>query len=152
MKSNISFVSLTCFALLISLGSFAPENSNANLLQDVYSLTNQFRKSKGKPALILRNDLNDIAQKHSKDMATGRVGFGHGGFAIRNEQAKGKIKTINSFAENVAYGVTTGKAVVNMWKNSSGHRKNMLGNYKYIGIGIAKDRQGRIFYTQVFAG
>jgi len=152
MKSNISFVSLTCFALLISLGSFAPENSNANLLQDVYSLTNQFRKSKGKPALVLRNDLNDIAQKHSEDMATGRVGFGHGGFAIRNEQAKGKIKTINSFAENVAYGVTTGKAVVNMWKNSSGHRKKMLGNYKYIGIGIAKDRQGRIFYTQVFAG
>ena len=104
------------------------------------------------PALIIRSDLNDIAQKHSSDMASGRVGFGHGGFAKRNSQAKGKIKMISRFAENVAHGVKTGKEVVTMWKNSSGHRKNMLGHYKYIGIGIAKDRKGRIFYTQVFAG
>ncbi len=152
MKSTFLFTAFTCCTLLICLNSFAPNDSNASLLQDVYNLTNQFRKSKGLPALIIRNDLNDIAQKHSSDMARGRVGFGHGGFAKRNSQAKGKIKTINSFAENVAYGVTTGKAVVTMWKNSSGHRKNMLGDYKYIGIGIAKDRQGRIFYTQVFAG
>ena len=146
------YTTLTCFILLKSFSSFAPNNSNASLLQDVYSLTNQFRKSKGMPALIIRRDLNDIAQKHSSDMARGRVGFEHGGFAKRNSQAKRKIKSINSFAENVAYGATTGKQVVTMWKNSSGHRKNMLGRYKYIGIGIAKDRQGRIFYTQIFAG
>jgi len=152
MKRSLLFITLTCFTLLISFSSFAPDNANASLLQDVYSLTNQFRKSKGMPALIIRDDLNDIAQKHSSDMAKGRVGFGHGGFAKRNSQAKGKIKTINSFAENVAYGAKTGREVVTMWKNSSGHRKNMLGRYKYIGIGIEKDRQGRIFYTQVFAG
>jgi uncharacterized protein YkwD len=42
--------------------------------------------------------------------------------------------------------------VVGLWKNSPGHRRNMLGNFKYIGIGIARDRQGRIFYTEVFGG
>ena len=85
-------------------------------------------------------------------MARGAVGFGHEGFGHRNNMANKIIKHMHGFAENVAYGPTTGKAVVDLWKNSPGHRRNMLGPYKYIGIGIAKDGQGRIYYTQVFAG
>ncbi|MBC7887669.1 MAG: CAP domain-containing protein [Ferruginibacter sp.] len=154
MKRNILFASLACLTLFIILISFTPanNNNNANLVQDVLIQTNNFRRTKGLPALIIRNELNEIARQHSANMARGRVGFGHGGFERRNALAKGKIRTINSFAENVAYGATSGKAVVSMWKNSSGHRRNMLGRYKYIGIGTAKDSQGRIFYTQVFAG
>ncbi len=151
MKRSWLLIPLTCLTLFAGLISFAPDN-NAGIVQDVLSQTNQFRKSKGLPGLIMRNELNAIAQKHSSDMARGRVGFGHGGFAKRNAMAGKKIKPMANFAENVAYGATSGKEVVNMWKNSSGHRRNMLGRYKYIGIGLAKDRKGRIFYTQVFAG
>lgn len=39
-----------------------------------------------------------------------------------------------------------------MWKSSPGHRRNILSPYRYIGVGIDKDKYGRIFYTQVFAG
>jgi uncharacterized protein YkwD len=151
MKRTSFYFALVCLALFLSLISFSPEK-NASLVQDVLSQTNQFRSSKGLPALIIRSDLNEIAQKHSSDMAKGRVGFGHDGFDKRNAQASKKITGMRSFAENVAFGARTGNEVVNMWKNSSGHRKNMLGRYKYIGIGTAKDRQGRIYYTQVFAG
>ena len=100
----------------------------------------------------MMKDLNAIAQKHSEDMARGRVGFGHGGFDQRSAMANKAIKHLHGFAENVAYGASTGKQVVTLWKNSPGHRRNMLGRYKYIGIGVAKDRQGQIYYTQVFAG
>lgn len=151
MKRTFLFTTLTCVVIFFSLASFSPINE-ANLVNDVLSQTNKFRRSKGLPALIIREELNAIAQKHSSDMARGRVGFGHGGFSKRNATAKKKMKSIHSFAENVAYGATTAKQVVTMWKNSSGHRRNMLGRYKYVGIGIAKDRRGRIFYTQVFAG
>jgi uncharacterized protein YkwD len=151
MKRTPFCVTLSCFAFFISLVSFAP-NKNVSLVEDVLSQTNQFRNSKGLPILIIRSDLNDIAQKHSSDMAKGRVGFGHYGFEKRNAQASKKLTPMHSFAENVAFGARTGKEVVYMWKNSPGHRKNMLGRYKYIGIGTAKDRQGRIYYTQVFAG
>jgi len=140
-----------CFVLFVSLVSFIPVNE-AKLVDDVLSQTNKFRRSKGLPALVINEDLNAIAQKHSNNMAKGRVGFGHGGFSQREAQAKRKISSLYSFAENVAYGPETGKEVVTMWKNSSGHRRNMLGRYKYIGIGIAKDRRGRIYYTQVFGG
>ena len=151
MKRTFLFTTLTCITLFFSLISFSPL-TETNLVDDVLSQTNKFRRSKGLPALIINEDLNAIAQKHSINMARKRVGFGHGGFSQRESQARKRIKPLYSFAENVAYGPTTGKQVVTMWKNSPGHRRNMLGRYKYIGIGIAKDRRGRIFYTQVFAG
>ena len=144
-------ITLICTFLFANSSSFAQHN-NTNLIKDVFSQTNQFRKEKGLKELALRNELNAIAQQHSIDMANGSVAFGHDGFDKRNTMAASMIKTIHSFAENVAYGPTSAQQVVTMWKNSSGHRRNMLGQYKYIGIGIAKDKQGRIFYTQVFAG
>ncbi len=121
------------------------------LVQEVFHQTNQFRKSQGLNQLTMRDDLNKIAQRHSEDMARGRVAFGHAGFYKRDAMAKKDIKQLSAFAENVAYGPTSGKQVVSMWKNSPGHRRNMLGRFKYIGIGIAKDKNGRIYYTQVFA-
>lgn len=151
MNRRILLTTFTCLTFFVTLISFLPLN-NSGIVQEVFNHTNQFRKSKGLPGLVMRSELNDIAQKHSEDMASGRVSFGHSGFEKRNALATQKVKPIRSFAENVAYGALSGKAVVTMWKNSSGHRRNMLGRYKFIGIGVAKDKKGRIFYTQVFAG
>ena len=151
MKRVHLFTAFTLLILLINLTSFSPANESS-LVNDVLNQTNKFRKSKGLPVLIINEELNAIAQKHSANMARGKVGFGHGGFDKRNNMASKVIIPLNKFAENVAVGASSGKEVVTMWKNSSGHRRNMLGRYKYIGIGTAKDRQGRIYYTQVFAG
>jgi uncharacterized protein YkwD len=120
------------------------------LTEDVLKYTNQFRKSKGLPALVMRNDLNEIARNHSENMARGRRSFGHGGYNQREAQVQKLIRPFYGMAENVAYGAGNGKQVVSLWKNSSGHRRNMLGNYKYIGIGTARDRHGTIYYTQIF--
>jgi uncharacterized protein YkwD len=144
MKSSfLSFGFITLFLFTIP----APA---ADIADDVLAYTNSFRKSNGKAALIMKEDLNAIAQKHSENMAKGRTKFGHEGFNKRYNEAKKKYDDFNSFAENVGYGVKTGKDAVDMWKASSGHRQNMLGNYRYIGIGVAKDRSGMIYYTQVF--
>lgn len=151
MKRRYLVALFSLLILLTSLTSFSPDR-DSNLIDDVLSQTNKFRRSKGLSALIINEELNAIAQKHSANMAKGKVGFGHGGFSKRNSMAGKVIRPLNKFAENVAYGASSGKEVVTMWKNSSGHRRNMLGRYKYIGIGTAKDRHGRIYYTQVFAG
>jgi uncharacterized protein YkwD len=151
MKRIHLLSSLTCLLLLNCLTSFSPD-IEARLVNDVLDQTNKFRRSKGLPVLIINEELNAIAQQHSANMARGKVGFGHGGFSKRNNMASKVIIPLHKFAENVAFGASTGKEVVTMWKNSSGHRRNMLGRYKYIGIGTAKDRQGRIYYTQLFAG
>jgi uncharacterized protein YkwD len=121
----------------------------ADIDDDVLRYTNQFRRSNGLSALVMRDDLNEIARKHSEDMAKGKCEFGHSGFDQRYEKVK-KIFQSCTAAENVAYGANTGKEVVEMWENSTGHRRNMLGKYNYVGIGTARDRDGRIYYTQLF--
>ena len=120
------------------------------LTEDILHYTNKFRRSKGLKALELRSDLNAIAQKHSEDMAKGRRSFGHGGFSQREAQVKKIIQPYGGMAENVAYGARNGKEAFEIWKKSSGHRKNMLGDYKYIGIGTASNRRGAIYCTEIF--
>jgi len=61
-------------------------------------------------------------------MATGQVPFSHEGFEDRTTKAKAR-----SSAECVAYIPDTSDAAseaVETWKNSEGHMKNMLGNFK----------------------
>ena len=121
-----------------------------NLREDVLKYTNQLRQAKGLAPLEIREDLNELALKHSTDMAKGKTSFGHDGFDTRRQAVHKFLPGMNAFAENVAYGATTAREVVNMWNKSSGHRRNMLGNYRYIGIGIAADSDGVLYYTQVF--
>ena len=120
------------------------------ITEDILKYTNDFRRSKKLNVLEMRSDLNSIARKHSEDMAKGRSSFGHGGFDQRERQVKKIIKSYSAMAENIAYGAVTGKEVFEIWKRSAGHRKNMLGSYKYIGIGTATNKQGVIYYTEIF--
>ena len=121
-----------------------------DLVEDVLKHTNKFRKSKGLTALEMRTDLNAIASSHSEDMASGRRSFGHGGYEQRVLKVQKILKSYKGMAENVAYGAPNGKEAFEIWKNSSGHLQNMLGNYKYIGIGTARNKRGVIYYTQIF--
>jgi len=150
MKHIFLWLSIIGLSLFFSLNSFTPPN-NSNLVHDVLTQTNIFRKSEGLHALKMRSDLNALAQKHSEDMAKGRVGFGHAGFGKRYAKAKKDIRNFHGFAENVAFGSMSGKEVVIRWEGSPGHRRNLLGPYKYVGIGIAKNKEGQIYYTEVFA-
>ena len=150
MKKTFLLTTVLSFVLLITQSSFSTAGP-PDLVNDVLHYTNKFRKSKRLSELKINAELNAIAQKHSENMAKGRVRFGHDGFDKRMKQASKAISGVHTFAENVAFGPRTGEAVVAMWKNSSGHRENMLGNYRYIGIGTAKDKRGVIYYTEVFA-
>jgi len=149
-KRNHILITLTSLTLFISLISFST-NRSAGLIEDVLEQTNKFRAANGLPELEMLEDLNAIAQKHSENMASGRVSFGHNGFAKRAALARKKIEATNGFAENVAYGPTSATQLLDMWKDSPPHRRNMLGKYEYVGIGIAKDRRGTMYYTMVFA-
>lgn len=141
---------LASFFSLVLIAGFLSFTVQDNVVDDVLSYTNKFRKSKRLPPLDMQEELNRIAQKHTDDMARGRVAFGHGGFDTREARARKYFPDATHFAENVAYGSHTGKDVVEGWKSSSGHRRNMLGPYKYIGIGVARDRRGVLYYTQIF--
>jgi uncharacterized protein YkwD len=52
-------------------------------------------------------------------------------------------------AENIAWNYPP-SAVVEGWMNSSGHRRNILGNYTHIGVASCLNEKGEPYYTQVF--
>jgi len=94
--------------------------------------------------------LDEAALQHSRDMASGKIPLGHSGFNERMAKLMKELAPANACAENVAYGANTADEVVDMWLHSPGHRKNIEGNYNLSGIGIAEDKNGRKYFTQIF--
>ncbi len=112
---------------------------------------NQYRRSKGLAPLQVNFIISAEARKHSLNMATNRVKFGHTGMAARMKIIQEKIKGVRSVAENVATGNLTAQQVVNTWLGSEGHRKNIEGNYTLTGIGVARNEKSQLYFTEIFA-
>jgi len=121
-----------------------------DLETEILQYVNDDRKDHGLVPLQMNTLESNLAWKHSKDMAGGKVKFGHDGF---NARAKTIQKTLGSTAigENVASGPMTAREVVDGWLNSPGHKRNIEGNFTLTGIGYARDNKGDIYFTQIFS-
>lgn len=135
------------FLFLITLSHLAVSQ---NISKQALHYTNQFRTQHALPPCEWHQELADIATKHSKAMAEHKVPFGHANF-------KQRIATCTvhprAAAENVYMTNKPGDLAwyaVDGWINSKGHRKNMLGNYAYCGIGIWQSVDGFFYVTQIF--
>jgi uncharacterized protein YkwD len=130
-----------------SVGVYRSEDSMA---AEILKYVNEYRSEHNLPALQLNSIESQLAEKHSRDMATGKVKFGHDGF---NSRAKTIQKALGSIeiGENVASGPMTAREVVDGWLKSPGHKKNIEGNFTLTGIGYAHDKKGDIYFTQIFS-
>jgi uncharacterized protein YkwD len=54
-----------------------------------------------------------------------------------------------SIGENIAMGMSA-DSVMNEWMHSSGHRANILGNFKEFGVSVRYSTGGDPYYCQVF--
>ncbi len=118
-----------------------------------FKLINQHRRDEGLDAMKWNAKVAKIARIHSKNMAQGRIEFGHGGFNKRYQKILNKIPNVKSVGENVAYTTVTpgtAKHVVNLWLNSAGHLANIeTPEFNVSGMGVGK--KGRYYYfTQIF--
>lgn len=132
----------------------ATENTavSSNMEESILAIINDHRRSRGLSSLQMLNAASAQAYQHSKDMATGKTGFGHDGFEQRVQAIKKTMGAgmMSAWAENVAYGELSSQEVVKGWLNSPPHKKNIEGNYNLTGIGVYKDRQGVLYFTQIF--
>ncbi len=141
-----------CFVFIISMG-IVPASQAATdhqMTDEILVYVNQYRAQHGLPKLAMSPSISQQALQHSHDMAAHVVPFGHDGFNHRIQHLHQQIKQSSSGAENVAYNYTTARIVVDGWIKSPAHRRNMLGHYNLTGIGIARDKTGKIYYTQLF--
>ncbi len=120
----------------------------------LFELTNQERKQKELTPLKLNPVLSKIARAHSENMAR----QGKAEHILDEKDPYDRMKEAGykymAAGENVAFD-RRGAAmamVLKGWMESKGHADNiLLPQYTEIGIGVAKDKTGQIYCTQLFA-
>jgi uncharacterized protein YkwD len=123
---------------------------SAQMPVQVLVLINKHRKELGLDTLAMNTEIARAADKHSHNMASKKIPFGHEGFDSRMAGLRKQLKNADGWAENVAYGAETPEEVVDMWLHSPGHKKNIEGSYNLTGIGIVRGTDGQLYYTQIF--
>ena len=122
--------------------------------QEVLNIVNKERTSRGLSALKFNAEVSKVATLKSQDMID-KGYFDHTSptYGSPFDMMKKFGITYKSAGENIAMGQKTPQEVMTAWMNSEGHRKNILNSsFTEIGIGIAKDSNGRLYWTQMFIG
>jgi uncharacterized protein YkwD len=130
------------------------------LEQKIMQATNAFRAQNGLPPLAPKVQLIVIAQNHARNMAR-QDRFGDtdkNGHVLDGRNLEYRIKVagyaFQRVAENVGYQLRNkdpAAAMMQDWKDSSGHRRNMLlQDITEIGVGAAQGKSGRWYFVQVF--
>lgn len=116
---------------------------------EILQLINQHRNNLQLSPLAFHAPIQKASYNHSKNIAQGVVPFGHSGFSDR---ANLLVQLLNGTAasENVAMGQRTPSEVVKSWLDSTGHRKNIEGDFNLTGISVVKTLQGENVFTQIF--
>ena len=121
---------------------------------EVLNLVNKERKANSLKPLTLNKELSNVANIKSRDMIE-KGYFDHTSptYGSPFDMMKKFNISYNTAGENIAMGQKTPSEVMNSWMNSSGHRANILNStYTELGVGIQKDSNGTIYWTQMFIG
>jgi uncharacterized protein YkwD len=143
--------------LLLILSSLAAVRAGEVALsaaqRKILELTNQERKQKELPPLKPSAMLFKVAQAHSENMAKqGKMEHKLDGMTpLQRLRAAGY--PYSRAYENIGAGDADVplEDLVKAWMDSKGHRENILTSAcTEIGVGIAKDKNGQVYYTQLF--
>ena len=121
--------------------------------QEVYEMTNAYRNYMGKALFKLEDRTTTAARKHREDMANNNY-FQHNSLDGSKFSARLTAEGISwsGAGENICAGAGDAINMVIGWIGSSGHRKGMLTDFKYIGVGAAYSSSADygIYCTQDF--
>jgi len=130
----------------------SPADNIKALETEVIRLVNVERARTGQSALVENNKINNVARIKSKDFINNNY-FAHNSpiYGTPFDMIRSFGITFTAAAENIARGHRTAAEVMNSWMSSSSHRANILNStYNQIGVGVAKDDSGNLFWTQIF--
>jgi uncharacterized protein YkwD len=132
----------------------AQRSGDATLQQRMLAAVNAERAKVGKSPLCTNVKLQKAAQLHSDDQAANNF-MDHKSSNGSTMQSRIEAQKFNwnSLGENVAAGQVDVTAVMVAWMNSPGHKANILGDYKFFGMGYAQNAKGTFkhYWTQDFA-
>ena len=141
-------------ALALACGAVSMAAPQPDPAASVVTLTNHERAREKRPPLAANARLMKAAQLHADQMArAGRLD--HELRGVRYPRAEDRLKAAGyawqGWAENIASGQPTPVEVLRSWMKSKPHRKNILEpSMREIGVGVATDRSGRLYWVQLF--
>lgn len=127
-------------------------NDIRSLETEVIRLVNVERARAGRSALGENSEVSRVARIKSQDFINNNY-FAHNSptYGTPFDMLKSFGITFTAAAENIASGQKTAAEVMNAWMGSSGHRANILSStYNQIGVGVARNNSGNLFWTQMF--
>jgi uncharacterized protein YkwD len=138
-----------------------PGRSDASASDRLFDAVNSYRRSQGAMEVQRHAGLDRLAQEHCEYLRRNRGTFSlygknvsHFGFDGRAMAARERFQ-MSSVSENVAAanypGSNSAPVIVELWKNSRDHHKNMTDDWTSSGIGVVVDSDGMVFATQIFA-
>ncbi|MBL7479894.1 CAP domain-containing protein [Legionella bononiensis] len=146
----LTSIILNLFQLAFAGKSIEKASNDTAIQNAILYYINEYRHQHGLSPLKMDNRIVKEAKQHSLDMANHKMPFGHKYFKSRIDRLHSQIKDSNAGAENVAFNYKDAQDVVKNWLRSPGHKQNIDGNYNLTGIGIARDKNGKIYFTQIF--
>lgn len=130
----------------IELSLVTPETKAIEV--EILENINNHRLSIGLTPLSNMEIVKSVAFSHTDYMLdTGEVS--HDNFYTRSNYLK-KNAGAKEVSENVAYGYSTARTVVNAWLKSEGHRATIEGDYTYCDVSAEKNEKGRWYFTNIF--
>ncbi len=129
-------------------------SADDKIVKEVVTLVNQERAKQGLAPLKENVKLSTVARTKSEDMAKNNY-FSHTSptYGSPFDMMKQFGITYSAAGENIAMGQPTAASVMDGWMNSPGHKANILSkDFTEIGVGIAKNANGSIYWTQQFIG
>jgi uncharacterized protein YkwD len=137
-------------------GSVQGKAPGQEIEAEVFLAVNKIRGEKGLPLLQENPQLQQVARRHSDDMAARRF-FGHlnpDGQDVVDRLRKQGVEDFAAVGENIFTGKQVSdltQVTVTEWLKNPNHRKNMLNpRYAAGGVGIARGEQGTVYLTQVY--
>ncbi len=127
----------------------ADNNTQAKMIDEVIELVNKYRAENGLSPLTVDPSLAQAANKRAieiNEVFSHTRPDGSSCFTVFSEYDV----YFRSAGENIAMGQHTAEHVMDSWMNSEGHRSNILGNYKHIGVGLYIDSRGTRHWVQMF--
>jgi hypothetical protein len=134
---KISIVLVALVVMTVGLAVPAQAGTEGSFLSKI----NSARASAGLAPLTMSSELVPDARAHSAEMmAAGEI--------YHSSNLAGVATGWESLAENVGAGPSV-DALHTAFMNSTGHRRNILGDFNYAGVGV-KEADGQIWVTVIF--
>lgn len=144
MQGKTRWLSILLVAAMATMGLGLSAGADGATESDFLAHINATRSSQGLGTLTMDGGLRSHARTHTQDMMDANKIYHSTSGELRAAGGSGWSR----IGENVGRGGNV-SSLHQAFMNSSGHRKNILGDYNYVGIGTGT-KDGVLYVTVVF--